>query len=99
MLVLTIIAWSYCIDTLDYYFPRLHLASHTSVRLIRNGKLLKDNMHRQKISEEELMSHIRRCGLEEVTEIKSAYIEGDGHISVIMQSQMTVGKETRNPAK
>ena len=92
LLVLTIIFWSYCIDLVDFYFPRLHLASHAPVRLIKNGRMLKANMDRQKISEDELMSHIRQCGLDGIAEIKSAYIEGDGQISVIMHSQNRISK-------
>ena len=96
LLVLTIIFWSYCIDLVDFYFPRLNIASHAPVQLIRHGAWIQRNMHRQKITEEEVMSQIRQCGLDSIADIKSVYIEGDGHISVIMTSQSPIARSTRN---
>jgi uncharacterized membrane protein YcaP (DUF421 family) len=43
------------------------------------------------ITEEELMSHLREQGVGSVEEVKKSYIEGDGHISVIVND----GKEKK----
>ena len=40
-------------------------------------------MRREFLTEEELMSHLRKEGIETLEEVKSAAIEGDGRISVI----------------
>lgn len=88
LLVMTIILWSYFIDTLDFYFPKLRLTSNTPVLLIKNGKMLKANMKSEKISESELMSQIRQYGLDTFDDVKCAYMEGDGHISVIVKSHL-----------
>lgn len=83
VLVLTILFWSYAIDWLDYRFPHLHIASSPPLLLIRNGRILRKNLAMEKMTEEELIGQLRRNGVESVSQVKKAYIEGDGKISVI----------------
>ncbi len=47
--------------------------------------MLLRNMRREMITKEELLSQIREQGLEGVDKVKSAYLEGNGEISVIKQ--------------
>ena len=35
------------------------------------------------LTDEELMSQLRQQGVENLAEVRKAYIEGDGHLSVI----------------
>ena len=50
---------------------------------IKNGELLRRNMRREFLTEEELNDHLRLKGIDDVKEVKAAYIEGDGKISVV----------------
>jgi uncharacterized membrane protein YcaP (DUF421 family) len=40
-------------------------------------------MRRELITEEELRSHLRQHGIAEFTQVKAAYMEGDGQITII----------------
>jgi len=84
VLVATILFWSYVIDWLDYRYPHLNLSSSPPLLLIRNGRVLRKNLAKEKLSEAELMGQLRRRGVESVLQVKKAYIEGDGKISVIV---------------
>ncbi len=83
VLVVTILFWSYVIDWLDFRFPRLHLASSPPLLLIRNGRILRKNLARERMTAAELMGQLRQQGVESVLQVKRAYVEGDGKISVI----------------
>ena len=84
VLVGTIIAWDYTLDWLGYRFPALgRLLRPAPLPLVRDGRALRQNMRRELVSMEELMSQLREQGVEHLSEVKKCYLEGDGHISVI----------------
>src|SRR5688572_5832266 len=87
VLVLTILFWSLAVDWIDHKFPRLGLNSAQPLPLIKNGRLLRKNMDKEQISEDELLSQLRQKGLESPRHVKRAYIEGDGHFSVIVDNE------------
>jgi uncharacterized membrane protein YcaP (DUF421 family) len=87
LLVATIVFWSYALDWLGYHFAPVGRFVHPSpLPLVKDGKMLRRNMRREFITEEELMSTLRKQGAESVEDVKAAYMEGDGHISVITYS-------------
>jgi uncharacterized membrane protein YcaP (DUF421 family) len=84
LLVGTIVFWSYALDWLGYYFPRLGWLVHPPpLLLVRDGQMLRKNMRLELITKEELMSQLREQGVSDLSQVKAAYMEGDGHISVI----------------
>ena len=86
ILVSTIIFWSYALDWLGYKFPWVgRLIEPPPLPLIKDGTLLRKNMRRELITEEELMSQLRQQGLDDVGKVKEAFMESDGHISVVQQ--------------
>jgi uncharacterized membrane protein YcaP (DUF421 family) len=88
VLVATIIFWNYLFDWLSFkseWFARL--IEPSPLPLIKNGRMLRRNMRQELITEDELMMQLRQQGLDEVSEVKEAYIESDGRISVIRQKQ------------
>ena len=86
VLVATIIGWSYVLDWLGYWFPRVERFVHPpALPLVQAGRLLRHNMRRELVTEEELMSQLREQGIHELTAVKLAYMEGDGRISVIAE--------------
>lgn len=83
-LVLTIVAWERAIDWLAWRYPALRAWIHAvPLQLISGGQLLKDNMRREMLTEEELLAGLRRHGIDDVNHVKSAHIEYNGHLSVI----------------
>lgn len=84
ILVSTILFWSYALDWLGYRFPWFEELVHPKPRpLIRKGRLLRKNMQRELITEDELMSQLREQGIDDVKQVNMAYMEGDGRISVV----------------
>lgn len=90
VLVATIAFWDYFLDWLGYRYPVVQrLLRPAPLLLVRNGRMLKQNMKRELIREEELMSQLREQGISELQEVKKCYLEGDGRISVIKHSPGT----------
>jgi uncharacterized membrane protein YcaP (DUF421 family) len=88
VLVCTIIFWSYFLDWLGFRVPWFgRLVEPAPLPLIKRGKLLRRNMRHELITEEELMSQLREQGLDDFAKVKEAYIESDGHISVVQNKQ------------
>lgn len=96
VLVSTIIFWSYAFDWLSYKFPWFNrLTEPPPLPLIKAGKMLRKNMRRELITEEDLMSHLREQGVDDVGKVKEAYMESDGHISVVQQKQQRQNRADR----
>jgi len=84
LLVATLIFWSYSLNWLGYHVPGLGRLVHPrSLILVKAGKILWTNMRRELITEDELKSKLREQNIENIDEVKEAYMEGDGQISVI----------------
>lgn len=87
VLIGTIAAWNFWIDWMAFRYPIFaRLAEPQVVPLIRHGKLLRANMRREMVTQKELESELRQSGLEELSQVKHAYLEPDGHISMIRYS-------------
>ena len=84
LLVSTIIGWNYALNWLAYYFPAFdRLVNPPKLPLVRDGQMLRRNMRRELITEEELLSQVRGHGLARVEDVREAYMEPDGTISVV----------------
>jgi uncharacterized membrane protein YcaP (DUF421 family) len=53
--------------------------------LVREGRVLERNLRRELITRDELESKLREQGVESVAEVRWAYMESDGQISVRRQ--------------
>lgn len=90
VLVAVIVAWSILLDILVYRFPRFgRLVEPGPTLLVKNGLVLHRNLRRNLITRDELMNALRGQGLEHLSEVKSAYLEGDGSINVIPTGRPT----------
>ena len=88
LLVITILFWCQFLDWLGYKVPAMHRILHPPpLPLVKNGEILRRNMRRELVTEEELMTEIRKKGIAQLADVKEAYMEGDGHISVISKKQ------------
>lgn len=88
ILVATIIGWSYLLDYLAFRFAWLgRLIQPSPLPLVRNGGMIRRNMRRELITEEELRSQLRQQGIDDVTKVKAAFMEPDGQVSVVTGEQ------------
>jgi uncharacterized membrane protein YcaP (DUF421 family) len=84
VLVATIILCSFAVDWLAYRVPAIQRFVHPErIALITNGRIMRKVLRAELLTEEELMTQLRLNGVEEVEEVKAAYLEGNGEISVI----------------
>lgn len=84
ILVSVIVGWVALIDRLMYFVPALaRLLEPHKVCLVRDGQLQKRCMRREYITQEELMSELRQNGCDDLADVRRAYIEPDGSISVL----------------
>jgi uncharacterized membrane protein YcaP (DUF421 family) len=83
-LVLTIVAWDYALDWARWRFPVLRpLLSPPPLKLVENGRVLEQNLRKEMLTRDELMSQLRQEGVDDVQQVKVARMEGDGRLSVI----------------
>jgi uncharacterized membrane protein YcaP (DUF421 family) len=87
ILVLTIIGWNWLLDFLSFHFAAVRrFATPRQLVLIRHGIVQRRNLRREFITLEEVQEKLREQGIEKMAEVKLAYLEGDGQISVIKES-------------
>jgi uncharacterized membrane protein YcaP (DUF421 family) len=51
--------------------------------LVRNGKFLMDNLKKERVTPEEVLTEMHKAGIAEVADVRWAILEVDGHISII----------------
>jgi uncharacterized membrane protein YcaP (DUF421 family) len=67
-----------------YRFPALsRFVQGEAVMLVYNGKMKVDNMHRNRITHDELMEAMREHGVNNMADVDLAILEIDGNISIL----------------
>lgn len=84
VLVATIIGMSVLFDLIGYHVPSLRPYLHPERKpLVINGRVMRKVLAAELMTEDELMTQLRLAGTEHINEVKAAYLEGNGEISVI----------------
>jgi uncharacterized membrane protein YcaP (DUF421 family) len=84
----TIVLWDYVFDLLGYkskLFERIF--EPKALHIIKDGKLLRQNMKSEMITYDEIVSQMRQQGIEDIGEVKQACLESDGHFSFIKKDK------------
>jgi uncharacterized membrane protein YcaP (DUF421 family) len=88
-----VLACSHLINWLSYYVPLAHyLTHHEAVQLIRDGRVLHDRLRRELMTEGRLLAKLRGEGVNDPSEVAEAWMESDGHISVIKKEPAAESK-------
>ncbi len=96
ILVATIAGWNYLLDWASYHFEWVRLlVVPKPLPLIRDGQVLRDNLRHELVTIAELKTKLREQGIERFSEVKTAFMESDGEISILRADD----KETQKPAK
>ena len=99
ILVGTIVSWNWLLDFLSFHFkPVRRFASPSRLTLVERGTPRRRNLRREFITMDELHEKLREQGIEKMADVKAAYLEGDGQISVIRNQKTDEGEPTR-PAR
>ena len=84
LLVAVIVGWNYLIDWASYRNDRIHkLLQPPPLLLVYRGRVLHRHLRQEFLNESDLMSELRKHGIEDVKKVHRAYMESDGHISVL----------------
>jgi len=98
ILVLTIVGWNWLLDYLSWRFEIVRrFASPQRLTLISRGVPQRRNMRREFITMDELHEKLREQGIEKMSEVKAAYLEGDGQISVIRNPAASADETAAKP--
>jgi uncharacterized membrane protein YcaP (DUF421 family) len=102
VLVATIVVTAFTFDWLAYHVPFVREFVHRSPQpLILNGRPEERILRRELISDRDLATQLRLQGLESMDEVRAAYLEGTGEVSVIKdesRSSVGEGQKRRSPA-
>ncbi len=100
ILVSTIIGWNLAIDWFAYHVPAVRrLAQPPELLLVRNGNILHRNLKRELMTSDDLMGKLRERGIEDLDEVRAAYMEGDGTISVIRRRTTSTQSPPHPPSR
>lgn len=84
LLIAVVLAWSHVFNLIEFHFPRLRgIAQDTPTLLVYDGKIIRANLRQEKLTEQELSANIRKNGISDISMVKQAVLEADGHISVV----------------
>jgi uncharacterized membrane protein YcaP (DUF421 family) len=87
LLVASFLAFlNWILALLCYHFPRMEsLLKGKPELLVSNGKILWRNMRKNLITQDELLEAIHRVQGEKISDVKKAYFEVNGEITVILK--------------
>ena len=86
--VATIGFWDYFLDWLAYRFPAMRkLIEAPPLLLIRNGEIVHRNIAKEMMTTEELRAQLRQHDVAGPHEVKAAFLEGDGKLSVVKKNR------------
>jgi uncharacterized membrane protein YcaP (DUF421 family) len=81
---ITILAVNWGVVEISYRFKFLRrVMEGTPTILIHNGRVLNDNLRRERITLEELQAAVRKSGVVDTEKVRFAVLEENGQISVI----------------
>ena len=80
----TLMTWDYLVNMLSFHIPIVEkLFSAPPIQIVKRGKMLRRSMRSEYITEEELMENLRKQGLDDISQVKHAFVEGDGKITIV----------------
>jgi uncharacterized membrane protein YcaP (DUF421 family) len=98
VLVSTIVAWNMALDRLAFHSAAARrILEPPQLLLVRNGRILHRNLRREFLTVDELEAQLRENGIEDISEVRAAYLESDGAVSVIPHGRGTHGSPRRRP--
>ncbi|MCC2640525.1 MAG: hypothetical protein K0S45_938 [Nitrospira sp.] len=88
LMIATVMLWVVVVDWLSYRSAWIRfLAQDSATCLIRDGRILRKNLWREMISEEDLKAQLRRQDVDDVANVREALLEADGSISVVKRQK------------
>lgn len=84
VLVATLVGWNVLMDWAAFRFDALaRVMEAPPLLLIHRGRIVHRNLRREFLKVEELQAELRKQGVDDISRVRAAYMESDGHISVL----------------
>lgn len=84
VLVGVLFTWDYLMNWLGYHSVLVRqITTPKQVELIRNGRLMHENLKKELITDDELNAALRLQGVDTYRDVKLCCLEPDGNISVV----------------
>jgi len=88
VMIVGVMGLNYVVNALSYRFRWLErIVSSPPIPVVLDGRLQRRNMRREFLTEEELMSHLRKNDIDDLSEVKCAYVEGEGQITFVTKRE------------
>ena len=82
--IVTMLALNYLTNQLSFHFRWFEqLIEHRPLQIIRDGQTIPRALRKELLTPEELMGHLRLNGVDDISQVRSAYVESDGRLSVV----------------
>jgi uncharacterized membrane protein YcaP (DUF421 family) len=99
VLVATIVLCSFTVDWVAYRSERVRRFVHPERKpLVVNGRMMHKVLQEELITEEELLTQLRLNAIERIEDVKAAYLEGNGEVSVIKRESGAEDQGKRSKA-
>lgn len=96
LLVSTIVFWSWFLEWLGFKSARVErILEPPPLLLVKDGRMLKENMKKELMTEVELKSLLRLKGVAKVEDVKQACMEPNGELSIIRKDGGETGRRGR----
>ena len=83
VIVGSLIFWNVVTNWLSFKSKRFErFAEPQPLKLVDSGRMLEGNMRREMLTRDELMSKLRQHGIDRIEDVKWAFMESDGQVSV-----------------
>lgn len=92
VVVATIVGWSVLLDRIAYWSPAAkRWLEAGKVCVVRDGQMDRRGMRREHITPDELFEALRLQGIASLNEVRRAYVESNGEISVVRNKNPAPG--------
>jgi uncharacterized membrane protein YcaP (DUF421 family) len=96
VLVATIFFWNFALDFLSFHSKTMNAVLNPKpLPLILDGRVQRKNLRSELMTVDELKELVHEQGVEEIADVKKAYLESDGHVSVIRKDPERTGSQRR----
>ena len=86
IVIASIVGWSVVLDRVAYYSPTVRgWLEPSRVCLVKHGRLVPHGMQQEHLTRTELIEQLRLQGIEDLGQVRRAYLESNGQFSVIRE--------------
>lgn len=94
--VCALLFWNYALDRLAYRWPWLRRRLEPQpVQVVRDGAPVRENLAAEEISDDELAAQLRLNGTDDLAEVKCAFVEAGGAVSVVLKDEKAAPPDER----